>query len=77
MHAKSCNVFPGDMLNYPDLPDALIGCAVEVIQITSGCEKDFVRVILEVLVDLRDKDSGDIELLDEVGAVNGMFDSYC
>lgn len=48
------NILSGQMLAHPELPDSLITPCVGVIGVLSLNERDLIRVVVEVINELRD-----------------------
>lgn len=57
MHVHRTNdlIIPGDMIAHPELPESLIGRSVEVLHTMSPNERDLIRLVVEVISELRDK----------------------
>ncbi len=49
-------IHPGEMLGHAGFPDALIEPCTTVLAILSPSERDLVRVVVEVINELRDSD---------------------
>jgi hypothetical protein len=46
----------GDMLAHEHLPESLIELGLDVLQVTLPDEREFIRVIVEIVADLQDHD---------------------
>lgn len=48
------------MLGRVNLPESLVDPSLEILRLVCGSEKEFVRVLVEVLIDIRDDGLGEI-----------------
>jgi condensin complex subunit 3 len=62
MVANACQIDTiGEMLLLNDLPDKHLECIVETMRKISLNEKDFTRIIIEIISDLRESTEADQE----------------
>lgn len=55
--------FLGDMLLQDSLPESLLQPCLDVLRTLSASERDLIRVVVEIVQDLRDPGDGDEEVL--------------
>jgi condensin complex subunit 3 len=60
----------GDMVGHTSLPEDLIGNVMDVLQLLSASERDLIRVVVEVINELRDPTDAD-----DNAAVRGILSS--
>lgn len=53
-HAFSANKRPEDMLAHPQLPPGLIERCLDIMKEIMPSERDLIRVVVEIVVELRD-----------------------
>ena len=46
------------MLAHPQLPPGLINHCLDVILVIMDSERDLIRIVVEIVIDLRDEDAG-------------------
>ena len=51
----------GNMLAHPELPEALIEPCIDVLHVMSPNERDLIRIVVEIISELRDPEPGDEE----------------
>lgn len=49
----------GDMLAHPELPPGLIEPALDVLSEIMPTERELIRVVVEIIIELREDDTGD------------------
>lgn len=76
------NAFVEDMLTHPTLPLDLIDPCMEVMRAMLPSEREFIRIMVEIVIDLRDEDeeeNDDVVSLDtheRVFNIDGVFRRY-
>jgi condensin complex subunit 3 len=63
----------GDMLAHPELPPGLIGPALDVLSEIMPTERELIRIVVEIIIELREDDGGDNNDLQSIAVMFFVF----